>query len=258
MNNQDGGNYNMKIKQTAGRDQLSGLADEFAKVNDDILFGEVWSDDDVISPKTRSIITISVMIGKGLLDSSFTHHLAFAKENGVTREEIGRIITHAGFYAGWPNAWAAFRMAKEVFDDDTINHGGYFGMGEENKAYAKYFTGTSYLKTLTPKDTPQAVCNVTFEPGCRNFYHIHEAKEGGGQILLCVEGKGIYKEEGGRKVIMTPGSVVYIPANVKHYHGAFPNCWFSHLAIEVKGEETSNQWLEEVKEEEYLEDCKED
>ena len=100
----------MKIKQTAGRDQLSGLADEFAKVNDDILFGEVWSDDDVISPKTRSIITISVMIGKGLLDSSFTHHLAFAKENGVTREEIGRIITHAGFYAKWqtpgqPSAW---------------------------------------------------------------------------------------------------------------------------------------------------------
>lgn len=147
----------MKIKQTAGRDQLSGLADEFAKVNDDILFGEVWSDDAVISPKTRSIITISVMIGKGLLDSSFTHHLAFAKANGVTREEIRRIITHAGFYAGWPNAWAAFHMAKEVFIDDNINHGGYFGTGEENKAYAKYFTGTSYLKTLTPKDAPQAI-----------------------------------------------------------------------------------------------------
>lgn len=147
----------MKIKQTAGRDQLSGLADEFAKVNDDILFGEVWSDDAAISPKTRSIITISVMIGKGLLGSSFTHHLAFAKANGVTREEIRRIITHAGFYAGWPNAWAAFHMAKEVFIDDNVNHGGYFGTGEENKAYAKYFTGTSYLKKLAPKDAHQAI-----------------------------------------------------------------------------------------------------
>ena len=103
----------MKIKQTAGRDQPSGLADEFAKVN------------------------------------------------GVTREEIGRIITHAGFYAGWPNAWAAFHMAKEVFIDDNINHGGYFGMGEENKAYAKYFTGTSYLKALTPKDAPKAITTST-------------------------------------------------------------------------------------------------
>lgn len=157
MNDHDGGNYNTKIKQTAGRDQLSGLADEFAKVNDDILFGEVWSDDAVISPKTRFIITISVMIGKGLLGSSFTHRLAFAKASGDTREEIGRIITHAGFYAGWPNAWATFHMAKEVFIDDNINHGGYFGTGEENKAYAKYFTGTSYLKTLTPKDAPQAI-----------------------------------------------------------------------------------------------------
>jgi len=144
-------------------------------------------------------------------------------------------------------------MAKEVYGDDNIsNHGGIFGMGEENVAYQKYFTGKSYLKMLTSKDNGIAVANVTFEPGCRNHWHIHAAKEGGGQLLLAIEGKGIYQEKGKDPVIMTPGTVVFVPSNVEHFHGAYPTSWFSHLAIEIPGKDSKTIWLKEVNEEEYL------
>ena len=103
----------MKIKQTAGRDALNDFAPEFARLNDDVLFGEVWSRDE-LPLKIRSIITISALVSKGLIDVSFRHHLEMAKKNGVTRQEMAEILTHLAFYAGWPNAWAAFRIAKEV------------------------------------------------------------------------------------------------------------------------------------------------
>lgn len=107
------------VKQTAGRDQLGEFAPKFAQLNDDVLFGEVWSREDKLPLKERSIVTVSLLIGKGMLDSSFKFHLQSAKNNGVTKEEMAELITHAAFYAGWPNAWAAFNMAKEVYVEDA-------------------------------------------------------------------------------------------------------------------------------------------
>lgn len=109
----------MTIKQTAGHDALGEFAPEFAHLNDDILFGEVWNREDKLPLKLRSIVTVSALIGKGITDSSLKYHLASARRNGVTREEMAEILTHIAFYAGWPNAWAAFSMAKEVYADDA-------------------------------------------------------------------------------------------------------------------------------------------
>ena len=102
-----------------------------------------------------------------------------------------------------------------------------------------------------PKQTSIFLANVTFEPSCRNNWHIHHAKSGGGQILICVAGEGWYQEEGKQAQSLTPGDVVTIPAGVKHWHGAKANCWFSHLAVEVPGENTSNEWLEPVTDDIY-------
>ena len=241
------------VKQTAGHDALGEFAPEFAQLNDDVLFGEVWSREDRLSLKLRSIVTVSALIGKGIVDSSLQYHLQSARRNGVTRTEMVELLTHIAFYAGWPNAWAAFRMAKEVYADDIAaeEHGGFFGQGEENTAFAKYFIGKSYLKPLTDPDKTVFVANVTFEPGCRNNWHVHHAKQGGGQLLICVDGEGWYQEEGKSAQSLKPGDVVTIPAEVKHWHGAKKDRWFSHLAVEVPGEETSNEWLEAVDDEAY-------
>lgn len=107
----------MAVKQTAGRDQLGAFAPKFAQLNDDVLFGEVWSREDKLSLRDRSLVTVVSLLSQGLVDSSFQFHLMSAKKNGITRSEIAEIITHAAFYAGWPKAWAAFRMAKEVWAD---------------------------------------------------------------------------------------------------------------------------------------------
>lgn len=124
-----------------------------------------------------------------------------------------------------------------------------FPMGGENTAYADYFVGKSYLDMLSTQQV--VIGNVTFEPGCRNNWHIHHAKKGGGQILLVTAGRGYYQEWGKEPRELHPGDVVNIPQEVKHWHGAAPDCWFSHIAIEVPGEETSNQWCEPVTDEEY-------
>lgn len=128
-----------------------------------------------------------------------------------------------------------------------------FGLGQPNDAYAQYFIGNSYLNILTDTNKVNLnVCNVTFEPGCRNNWHIHHAKTGGGQILICVDGEGWYQEVGQPARSLRPGDVVSIPPNVKHWHGAKKDSWFSHLAIEVPGEETSNEWCEPVSDADYL------
>ncbi len=241
------------VKQTAGRDALGEFAPKFAQLNDDVLFGEVWSREDKLSLKLRSVVTISTLIGKGIVDSSLQYHLQSAKNNGVTKTEMAEILTHIAFYAGWPNAWAAFRMAKEVYADVTEaeEHGGFFGLGQENTAYARYFIGKSYLNPMTDPKKTVFIANVTFEPGCRNNWHVHHAKKGGGQLLICVDGEGWYQEEGKPAQSLKPGDVVTISAEVKHWHGAKKNYWFSHLAVEVPGEGTSNEWLEPVTDEAY-------
>ena len=109
-----------KVVQTAGRDQLGDFASEFAKINDDILFGEVWSDD-TLSLKTRSMLTVTTLVAKGLIDSSFEYHMLTAKKNGVTKQEMASLLTHVAFYAGWPNAWAAFRIAVKVYAADPYD-----------------------------------------------------------------------------------------------------------------------------------------
>ena len=238
-------------KQTAGRDSLGAFAPKFAELNDDVLFGEVWSREDRLSLKMRSIITVTALVSKGMVDSSFQYHLATARQNGVTKSEMAEILTHLAFYAGWPKAWAAFRMAVEVYRDDAGTDGGLFGLGEPNDAYANYFVGQSYLNPLTDPKQTVLVANVTFEPGCRNNWHIHKAKTGGGQLLLCTNGRGWYQEWGKEAQELHPGDVVTIPAGVKHWHGAAKDSWFSHLAVEVPGEQTASEWLEPVDAEAY-------
>ena len=203
-----------KIVQTAGRDQLGSFAPEFAHYNDDVLFGENWN-------------------------------------NGVTLKEIAAVISHVAFYAGWPKAWAVFNLAKEIYNDqmpetsdkDRYQNTIFFPVGEPNP-YGEFFEGQSYLAPVTTEQIP--VFNVTFEPGCKNHWHIHHASKGGGQMLICVGGRGYYQEWGKEPVEMTPGTVINIPANVKHWHGASDDSWFSHLAIEIAGEEVSTEWCEKV------------
>ena len=243
----------MSIKQTAGRDALGTFAPKFAELNDDVLFGQVWNRADKLSLRDRSLVTVTALMAQGLTDSSFQYHLTTAKNNGVTKTEIAEILTHAAFYAGWPKAWAAFRMAKEVWKDADAAEdpicGGLFGLGQPNEAFAQYFIGQSYLKMLTTTGVP--IANVTFEPGCRNNWHIHHADKNGGQLLLCIAGRGWYQEWGKAPRALQPGDTVEIPAGVKHWHGATKDSWFSHLAVEVPGENAFNEWLEPVADEEY-------
>lgn len=281
-----------KIIQTAGRDQLGEFAPKFAELNDDVLFGEVWSRNNLLSLRDRSMVTITSLISQGITDSSLKFHLQSAKDNGITRSEIAEIITHIAFYAGWPKAWAAFRLAKDVWAEDVVPGNSseenaatekisermtsemaaqenettgkeasenetaekeamaafqkemIFPIGEPNTAYAQYFSGRSYIARLSTEQIP--FFNVTFEPGCRNNWHIHRASSGGGQMLVGVAGKGWYQEEGKPAQEILPGTVIHIPANVKHWHGAASDSWFAHLAFEIPGENSSNEWLEPV------------
>lgn len=140
----------------------------------------------------------------------------------------------------------------KYLDKEEFDKANKFGTGNPNDAFAKYFVGNSFLNPLTnPKDTAVFLANVTFEPGCRNNWHIHHAKTGGGQLLICTAGEGWYQEEGKDAIELKEGSVITIPPEVKHWHGAKKDSWFSHIAVEVPGEETSNQWCEEVSDEEY-------
>lgn len=151
-------------------------------------------------------------------------------------------------------------MAKEVWTEENENQkaGGtmeeysknmFFPIGNSNDGFAQYFTGKSFLAPLSTAQV--GIFNVTFEPACRNNWHIHHASKGGGQILICVAGEGWYQEEGKEARSLKPGDVVNIPANVKHWHGAKKNSWFSHLAMECPGEECSNEWCDVVSDEEY-------
>ncbi len=246
-----------KIVQTAGRDQLGTFAPKFAELNDDVLFGQVWSRTDKLGLRDRSLVTVTSLISQGITDNSLVFHLQSAKKNGITRTEIAEIITHIGFYAGWPKAWAAFNLAKDVWAEDTAGEDAkaafqremIFPIGEPNTAYAKYFTGQSYLAPISNEQVH--IFNVTFEPRCRNNWHIHQATQGGGQMLIGVAGRGWYQEEGKPAREILPGTVIHIPAGVKHWHGAASDSWFSHLAFEIAGENSSNEWLEPVTDEVY-------
>ncbi len=135
-------------------------------------------------------------------------------------------------------------MTKDEFQKQII-----FPIGEPNDAYAQYFSGQSYLAPISNEQVK--FFNVTFEPGCRNNWHVHHASKGGGQMLIGIGGKGWYQEEGKAAQEILPGTVIHIPANTKHWHGAQKDSWFSHLAFEIDGEDTSNEWLKAVSDEDY-------
>ena len=244
-----------KIVQTAGREQLGDFAPAFAHLNDDVLFGEVWNEE-ALDIKTKCIITVVSLMASGITDSSLNYHLINAKNHGVTKEEIAAVITHCTMYTGWPKGWAVFRLAKEVWNEETKAATGkdrfqneiMFPIGEPNP-YGQFFVGQSYLAPVSTEQLP--IFNVTFEPGCRNNWHIHHAKSGGGQLLICVGGRGYYQEWGKEPVEMTEGTVINIPAEVKHWHGAARDSWFSHLAVEIQGEEAGTEWCEPVSESDY-------
>lgn len=240
-------------KVTAGHDALGDFAPKFAELNDDVLFGEVWSREKELSPKIRSIITVTSLLTSGIFDNSLAFHLQKAKDNGVSKTEIGEILTQLAFYSGWPKAWAAFKMAKDIWAGDTdltaLAKNSIFPVGAPNDAYKQYFVGQSYLAMLTGEGV--RIANVTFEPSCRNNWHIHKAEKGGGQILLCTEGEGWYQEWKKPAKKLKVGDAVVIPAGVKHWHGAAADSWFAHLSVEVPGEKTETEWLEKVDDEIY-------
>lgn len=244
-------------KVTAGREALGEFAPKFAELNDDVLFGQVWSREDKLSLRDRSLVTVTALLSQGLCDSSFEYHLKTAKQNGITKAEIAEIITHAAFYAGWPKAWAAFWLAKNVWNEESDAESEkqahansmIFPIGEPNDAFAKYFIGKSYLAPVSKNQV--GIFNVTFEPACRNNWHIHKAEKGGGQILVCIAGNGWYQEWGKAPRALKPGDVVNIAPGVKHWHGAQKNSWFSHLAVEVPAENGGTEWCEPVTDEEY-------
>jgi len=242
----------MRKKQTAGQEQLGHFAPQFAHLNDDVLFGEVWDKEDELSSRDRSLITIAALIAMGNTEQ-IKAHFQIGKNNGITQEEIVAEITHLAFYVGWPKAWSTFNRAKKIWQEEenkvtekNIEQPGVFATGHKNDAYAKYFIGQSYNNTLvTPtEDVSVPVANVTFEPGCRNNWHIHHH---GSQILLVTGGEGWYQEESKAAQLLKPGDVMIAHDGVKHWHGATKNSWFSHLAI-TTGE---SEWLESVTDQEY-------
>jgi quercetin dioxygenase-like cupin family protein len=141
---------------------------------------------------------------------------------------------------------------NKILDKENFEKVNIFGMGNPNESYAKYFIGNSFLNPLTEIGVSSVfLANVTFEPSCRNNWHIHHATKNGGQVLICTAGEGWYQEEGKEAISLKPGMVITIPTGVKHWHGAKKDSWFSHIAIEVPGENTSNEWCESVTDEEY-------
>lgn len=203
------------------------------------LFGDIFAGD-LLSPADRELVTVAALSGMKGVEPQLASHKRGAVAMGNTPQQVDALC-----------AW---------LDAQGLTLHSEFERGNANAAYAQYFKGSSYLAPLFPKNlspeeqTAQAYSNVTFEPGCRNFWHIHHAAQGGGQVLICVDGEGWYQEESKAPQSLTPGDIVEIPAGVKHWHGAKQHSWFSHLAFEIPGTETSNEWCEPVTDEVYPQD----
>ncbi|MBR6471903.1 MAG: carboxymuconolactone decarboxylase family protein [Victivallales bacterium] len=209
--------------------------DEYLKAH---LFGDIFARDNV-DWRTREIATIAALAARPETAPQMTSHIAVGKVNGVTDEQAQAIVARVQCPAEpeqLPSDWSAFPV------------------GDLNTAYAKYFIGRSFLHKLTLEQVPAFA--VTFEPGCRNNWHIHHADKGGGQMLICTAGEGFYQEWGKPAVRMKPGDTVNIPAGIKHWHGAAPDCWFQHLALEVPGEGGRTEWLEPVDDQAYTDAMK--
>ena len=217
----------------------------------DYFFGDIYSRG-ALDLRTRELLGYCVLTTLEA-ESQLHSHYHGNITAGNSPETLTAAVIQCLPYIGFPAAIKALRIIKEETADAdgkaAFQREMIFPIGEPNTAYAKYFIGNSYLAPISKEQIPFS--NVTFEPGCRNNWHIHHATKGGGQMLVCVAGKGWYQEEGKPAVQMLPGDVIHIPANVKHWHGAAADSWFAHLAFEVPGENTSNEWLEPVTDEEY-------
>ena len=217
----------------------------------DYFFGDIYSRG-ALDLQTRELLGYCVLTTLEA-ESQLHSHYHGNINAGNSPETLTAAVIQCLPYIGFPAAIKALRIIKEETADAdgkvAFQREMIFPIGEPNTAYAKYFIGNSYLAPISKEQIPFS--NVTFEPGCRNNWHIHHATKGGGQMLVCVAGKGWYQEEGKPAVQMLPGDVIHIPANVKHWHGAAADSWFAHLAFEVPGENTSNEWLEPVTDEEY-------
>jgi len=199
--------------------------DEYLKAH---LFGDIFARDNV-DWRTRELLTVAALAARPETEPQMKAHIAIAKHNGVSDAQAAAIVA---------------RVRRPAEPEQLPADWSVFPVGKPNTAYAKYFIGRSFL---APVSTEQVgVFAVTFEPGCRNNWHIHHATKGGGQILICTAGEGFYQEWGKPAVRMKPGDRVNIPAGVKHWHGAAPDSWFQHLAVEVPGEDGRNEWLEPV------------
>ena len=263
--------YGAKVRaQLTGRESdLSGqpwqvfspTIDTFLKEH---LFADIFARD-VLDYQSRELATIGALAAMHGALPQLQSHLGISLNVGLTPPQLQAfadlVASQVGAQEG-ANASAALAAVLKSREQNNLNtpkgirkmsndtsFDSIFARGAENTAYAKYFVGQSYLNILSKDGV--FVANVTFEPGCRNNWHIHKAEKGGGQILLCTAGKGWYQEWNKPARALRPGDVVHIPAGVKHWHGAARDSWFSHLAVEVPGENTSNEWLEQVLEADY-------
>jgi alkylhydroperoxidase/carboxymuconolactone decarboxylase family protein YurZ/quercetin dioxygenase-like cupin family protein len=204
--------------------------DQYLKAH---LFGDIFARD-ALDWRTRELVTVAALAARPETGPQMKAHVAIANRNGVTpaqTDAILALVRRPADPAALPVDWSPIPV------------------GEPNTAYARYFTGRSYLHKLTLDQVP--AFGVTFEPACRNNWHVHHAETGGGQVLVCTAGRGYYQEWGQPAVEMLPGTTINIPAGVKHWHGAAPDAWFQHIALEVPGTATSNEWLEPVTDEAY-------
>lgn len=213
------------------------------------LFGDIFSRD-VLTFAERELVTVSALSGINGVEPQLKAHVGGARNMGVTDAQLHALPQILAEKVGETEAYRAKKAVAEVFGEPFTDgkpvENMMFPKGEPNTAYAKYFTGNSYLAPLLKEGLPMS--NVTFEPRCRNNWHIHHKAN---QILICVGGEGWYQEWGKPAQRLKPGDVVNIPAEVKHWHGATADSWFQHIAIGVAKEGASNEWLEPVSDEEY-------
>jgi 4-carboxymuconolactone decarboxylase len=251
--------------------EFAPAIDQFLKAH---LFGDVFQRD-VLNWQDREVATVAALANIEGVAPQLRAHIVIGMHNGLTNDKLGELVSILRSKCGPKVADNVQGLLNQVLDaksggetqtkatadaakSESLNakhmneqnsdakSGGIFGLGKENEAYARYFTGTSYLKMLSTKRVP--IANVTFEPGCRNFWHIHHK---GGQILLVTAGRGWYQEWGEPARELHAGDVVNIAPETKHWHGAAKDSWFSHVGVEVPAEGASNEWLEPVSDEDY-------
>ena len=215
------------------------------------LFGDIFSRNN-LTFADRELVTVSALSALEGVDPQRKSHAAGSMRMGLTEAELRSIPLTLAERVGEKEAYRLRMTLADVLGEEFTELPPMdFGRGAPNSAYAQYFIGNSYLEAKSRQGDPLHISNVTFEPRCRNNWHIHHAATGGGQVLICIEGEGWYQEWGKPAQSLKPGDVVEIPAGVKHWHGAKSDSWFSHLAFEIPGTETSNEWLEPVTDEEY-------